>query len=285
MRTTKTVWPVGCPEGSRDFSSSETLEDASYREFLIDLQSRGFELTWHGATMESSSRERTATGLERFREVFGHYPSIHVSHAFNRENLYWGTGRVDVPVIRRLASSLGAAPPDYFQGHVEGSPYWWGDLCARHITYGRNLTYNGINTAAANPSMPYRDPARPLVAWWFSCSDAEDADEFAELLQPRNQQRLEDEGGICIVATHLGKRFYDGQRIHPLFEQRIRLLARRAGWFTPVGALLDWLRAQRRDEFLPQSEWRRMQWIWLIDIVRRQLRRRLRRLGLSRQAK
>jgi hypothetical protein len=285
MRTTKTVWPVGCPEGSRDFSSSETLEDTAYRDFLVDLKARGFELTWHAATMESSLRERTIAGLERFREVFGDYPNIHVSHSFNRENLYWGASRVDVPVLRWLAGSLSGTAGDYFQGHVEGSPYWWGDLCAHHITYARNLTYNDINTAAVNPSLPYRDPARPLAPWWFSCTDAEDADEFADLLRPENQQRLEDEGGICIVASHLGKRFCDGQRIHPLFEQRIRLLARRPGWFTPVGPLLDWLRAQRQDELLPKREWRRMQWHWVADSALRRARRALRRSGLRRPAK
>jgi hypothetical protein len=284
MRTTKTVWPVGCPEGSRDFSSSETLDDGPYRDFLVDLASRGFELTWHCATMESSQRERTVAGLERFRDVFGHYPRIHVSHSFNRENLYWGTSRVDLPILRWLARSLGASAEDYFQGHVEGSPYWWGDLCARHITYARNLTYNHINTAAVNPTMPYRDPARPLAPWWFSSSDAEDADEFAELVHPRNQQRLEEEGGICIVATHLGKGFYDGRRIHPVFEERIRRLAKRPGWFVPVGQLLDWLRNQRRPEVLPEREWRRMQWRWLTDSALRRARRRLRRRGLRRPA-
>jgi hypothetical protein len=285
MRTTKTVWPLACPEGSRDFATSETLEDASYREFLVDLNARGFELTWHAATMESSRRERTIAGLERFREVFGTYPQIHVSHSFNRENLYWGDARVDIPFLRWLSASLSGATRDYFQGHVEGSPYWWGDLCARYITYARNLTYNHINTAAVNPSMPYRDPARPLAPWWFSCSDAEDADEFAELLEPRNQERLEEEGGICIVATHLGKRFYVGGRIHSLFEERIRQVARRPGWFTPVGPLLDWMRSQRKQDTLPKNEWRRMQWRWLTDSALRRARRELRRRGLRRPAK
>ena len=51
MRTTKTVWPVRCLEGSKVFGSSQTLEDDDYRAFILDLQRRGFEITWHGATM------------------------------------------------------------------------------------------------------------------------------------------------------------------------------------------------------------------------------------------
>ena len=37
MRTTKTVWPVGCPEGSADFGSSETMEDPADQTPEIDL--------------------------------------------------------------------------------------------------------------------------------------------------------------------------------------------------------------------------------------------------------
>ena len=92
LRATKTVWPVACPEGSRDFSSSQTLEDPDYRAFAVDLQRRGFEVTWHGATMETSPRARTIAGLQRFNEIFGAYPRIHLNHAYNRENVYWGDG-------------------------------------------------------------------------------------------------------------------------------------------------------------------------------------------------
>src|SRR5260370_20163629 len=59
MRPTKTVWPVACPEGSKNFSSSETLEDPDYRDFVVDLHRRGLEITWHCATMVTSTRERT----------------------------------------------------------------------------------------------------------------------------------------------------------------------------------------------------------------------------------
>ena len=59
LRATKTVWPVSCPEGSRHFAGSQTLDDPDYLDFVQDLQRRGFEIAFHGATMESSTRERT----------------------------------------------------------------------------------------------------------------------------------------------------------------------------------------------------------------------------------
>src|SRR6266853_1400204 len=76
MRTTKTVWPVRCEEGSRNFSLSETLDDAHYRDFVVDLHARGFEIAFHGATMETSPRDRTARALQRFQALFGAPPSV-----------------------------------------------------------------------------------------------------------------------------------------------------------------------------------------------------------------
>jgi hypothetical protein len=277
MRTTKTAWPMRCPEGSSDFSSSQTLEDRDYSDFVVDLQRRGFEIASHGATMESSARDRTVAAHERFHALFGDYPRVHANHAYNRENIYWGADRVDVPFLRLLYGRTNGRPLGHYQGHIEASPYWWGDLCRERLTYVRNLSFNELNLARINPSMPYRDPRRPLVRWWFSASDAEDADEFAELLAPEHQERLEQEGGFSIVATHLGKGFERNGQVQPLVAERLRALAARGGWFPTVGELLDWLRQQRHQETLPAAEWRRMQWRWAWDLAKRKWRQRRRR--------
>lgn len=273
LRTTKTVWPVGCPEGSRNFSSSQTLEDPDYLAFVLDLHKRGFEITWHGATMESSPRERTIRALERFHELFGIYPRVHANHASNRENIYWDTNRVDMSLLKlsvRRFALRGQAPSE---GHVPSSPFFWGDLCRQHIRYVRNLTFNTLNLAAINPSMPYPDPARPLVQQWFSTSDAEDAGEFIELLRPRQQERLEHETGFTIVATHFGKGFARDGRVHPRVRERLEMLAGRPGWFVPVSELLDFLNSQKRPGLLLPAEWRRMQWRWAWDLAFRKGKR------------
>lgn len=273
LRTTKTVWPVGCPEGSPDFSSSQTLEDSDYLAFVLDLQKRGFEITWHGATMESSTRERTVRALEIFRSLFGSYPQVHANHGYNRENIYWGADRIDIRVLKFLWGKLGARGQPPYLGHVQGSPYWWGDLC-QGIPYVRNLTFSDLNLAAINPSMPYHDPARPLVQMWFSAADAEDAAEFIDVMRPEQQQKLEDEGGFCILATHLGKGYVQNGRVHPLVRQRLESLANRPGWFPTVRQLLDWLHERNKREDLPVQEWRRMQWRWARDLALRKWRRR-----------
>ncbi len=282
LRTTKTVWPVSCPEGSGPFHGSETLEDADYRAFVLDLEARGFEVTWHGATMGSSRRERTLAAFERFCDVFGHPPTVHANHSFNRENLYWGVDRVDNPLLAAVFRRTSGVPADYFQGHRPGSPYWWGDLSAQHISYARNLTFNELNTARLNPSMPYRDPRRPLVRWWFSASDAEDCAAFNALLQSPNQARLEEEGGVAIVATHLGKGFVRDGEVDATTRRLLEELAGRPGWFPPVRELLDWLRLQRETDALPAAEWSRMQLRWGADLLRRKSFDSLRRMRRER---
>jgi hypothetical protein len=274
FRTTKTVWPVGCPEGSPNFGTSETLDDEAYLAFALDLRARGFEIAYHGATMESSTRERTGRALEKYREVFGQPPKVYANHALNRENLYWGADRLDDPILRRVFGRVGGQAAGLYQGHVTGSPWYWGDL-AGQITYIRNLTFSGINLRRINPSMPYHDPRRPLIPWWFSASDAEDVHAFNTLISPAAQEALEREGGICIVATHLGKGFTEAGRVHPETAGLLKLLAGRHGWFVPVGELLDWLREGRKaSPLLPTGEWRRMQWRWAADLAIRKWRQR-----------
>jgi hypothetical protein len=71
FRTTKTAWPLDCPEGSKNFFAAETLQNAAYLDFVHSLVDDGFELAFHGATMESSRRERTLQGLEFLKSEFG----------------------------------------------------------------------------------------------------------------------------------------------------------------------------------------------------------------------
>lgn len=277
FRTTKTVWPLACPEGSRNFGTSETLEDDAYLQFVLGLRDRGFEIAYHGATMESSIRERTVRGLARFQHLFGRPPRVYANHAYNREGLYWGVDRLDDPFLRQLYGLLDGRPRDYYQGHVPGSSWWWGDL-ASGITYARNLAFTDVNLLRTNPSLPYRDPRRPLVPWWFSASNANDVRAFNKLLSRPALDALERDSGVCIVATHLGKGFVSHGGVDGTTERLLRDLSQRPGYFVPVGDLLDWLRTQQGEErVLPAGEWRNMQWRWARQQVEGLLRRRLRR--------
>ena len=267
MRTTKTVTALR----SRNSSAPDSLEHADYRQFILDLRDKGFEIGWRGAAAESNHRDRTIEGLEKFREIIGHYPRVYANNAFNRDNLYWGPDRVDQPLLKAVVQRATPTPSGYFLGHVEESAFWWGDLCSQHIDYVRNLTFEDANLARINPSMPYHDHSRPLVNWWFSCSDADDVDEFSQLLRPDRQERLEQEGGWCIVATRFSG-FLKKGKINRLAQKRLEAIAARGGWFVPVGTLLDHLRTAGASENFSREEWDRMQWKWARDLVRRKLR-------------
>jgi len=273
FRTTKTVWPLDCPEGSPDFDTSQTLADCSYREFVLDLQRRGFEIASHGATMESSDRARTLRGLEVMRATFGRYPEVHANHANNIENLYWGAERLDDPVVRALYR-LAVREGNVYQGHRETTPFWWGDIAQKHLRYVRNLTFDTLDVSRVNPTMPYHDERRPLVNWWFSAADADNCGEFNRLVRVEAQDQLEQDGGVAIVATHFGKGFVTDGRVNELTASLLERLSRRPGWFVPVGQLLEWLQRSGVGGSLPAAEWRRMQWRWLADLLTRGVRDR-----------
>jgi hypothetical protein len=272
MRTTKTVWMLPWAEGRSDFDGSATLADTDYREFCLGLQRRGFEIASHGARMESSQRDVTVAAMALFRETFGAPARVYANHAYNRENVYWGVDRVDNRLIKAVYSLFNGRPRNWYQGHQPGTEFWWGDMCQSHHVYVRNLTFEDVNLLRINPSMPYRDPTRPLVHRWFSACDANDRTAFNRLLRPSAQERLEREGGVCLVATHFGKGFVTDASPHPETARLLRLLASRDGWFPPVGELLDYLAARRGSDLLPPLEWRRMQWRWLLDLFRARLR-------------
>jgi len=241
IRTTKTVWPVDCPEGSRIFFAADTLQRKPYLEFVQQLAAGGFEIAFHGATMESSPRDRTVRALEFLKREFGAYPTLFCNHGQNRDNLYWGHKRFQTSWLRRMVGLFRREGASYYLGDVEDSDYFWGDLCRRHIRYVRNWTFPRLNMLDVNPEMPYRLPGAPYVNLWFSTADASDAGEFVRLLTRENLDRLERAGGLCIVSTHLGKGFVkDGvldSRVHRIFQ----VLSQKPGWYVPVSEMLDYL--------------------------------------------
>lgn len=269
IRTTKTAWPLR-PQG-RGLTGGRTLQDPEYRHWILDLQRRGFEIALHGVADGTSDRSRVAAGLDFFRTVLGHAPSLHTNHAAQGEGIYWGPRRLDGPLrwfyhaYRRWRTSL------RYEGGAPASPYFWGDLCHNTIKYVRNFVFNDINTAAADPLMPYHDPRRPHVRHWFSAANGATVEAFCRLISEANQERLLGEGGACIVYTHLGNGF------HPLpaeFRRLMRHLSRMPGWFVPATRLLDSIGDQRGWRTISdRAELRRMQWRWALERSAHTLRR------------
>ena len=240
LRTTKTVWVLESRELSNPTNQGDSLQDADYRAFILGLQDRGFEIALHGVRGGTSERTEISHGLAEFERMLGAGPRLHVNHAHNRDNVYWGAHRWSFPPLRWLyALALG----DEFSGHDSSSPFFWGDLVQERIEYVNQFTFSDINLLNVTSSFPYHLPDKPYVNLWFPTSNGGNLDEFEALLSADNLDRLEREGGVSLVYAHLGAGSFnrdDATR----FEDRIRDLVSRDGWFAPASEILDYLQAQ-----------------------------------------
>ena len=261
FRTTKSVWPLpgrDVPDGG-----GSTCADPEYRDWVIELQRSGFEIGWHNATFHTSTREETRRGLETFARIFGGYPTAMANHSSCDENLYWGDHRVTGIrrwVYRGLTLDRNRGR---FRGHVEGDPLFWADLCRQHLKYCRNFDFVDINTLKCCPMMPYHDPARPYVNYWFAATGGHDVRTFTCALSGRAQERLETEGGACIMYTHLARGFCRDGRLDPEFRRLMESMSRRSGWFVPVSTLLDHLLAEQGHHELSDRERAALERRWL----------------------
>jgi hypothetical protein len=154
-----------------------------------------------------------------------------------------------------------------FEGHDPSTQFFWGDLCKERVDYVRNFVFREINLDGVNPTMPYHDPSRPFVKYWFSSCEGGNATSFCDTICEANQDRLEAEGGVCIMYTHLACGFATAGRVDSRAEQLLRRLADREGWFVPVSTLLDFLRDARQTTTISATELASMEWRWAIDKV------------------
>lgn len=262
IRTTKSVWPLASVAEGKYAGCS--LQDPEYFKFVLELRDLGFEIAIHNMRNHHCSRDLVEKGFSEFRRLLGTYPRVHANHSRNRENLYWGAARFkSLRPFYAVASRL--MRERRFEGHNPDSEVFWGDLCQQHLDYVRSFVFREINLDRVNPSLPYYDRSKPFVKYWFSSCDGADVDDFCNLLSESNQEKLEREGGVCIVYTHFACGFVSNGAVNPRVEQLLRALASRNGWFVPVSQLLDHLRTQRRTAHITDAELFRMEGRWVYD--------------------
>lgn len=260
FRTTIGVWPLDLRHATN--SGGETCANPEYRAFLQELQRKGFEIGFHLAAPFSSTRAETIEALDLFKQYFGHDPYSMANH-YNADAIYWGPARLS-GWRRALYNvvTLGRTHNRHF-GQVAGHANFWGDVCRDRIRYCRNFVYADINTLRRNPWMPYLDPERPFVRYWYSSSEGHQAPAFLKTLQDANQDRLEAEGGASIMYTHFGHGYVLGGKLTPEFRRAMERLARKNGWFVPVTTLLDYLASSRGVTTLTDDIRSRMEARWL----------------------
>ncbi|MHA1371966.1 MAG: hypothetical protein ACTSRA_19885 [Promethearchaeota archaeon] len=267
--TTKSVWPL--PESNSPLieSMGQTLSNDRYLHFILDLQKKGFEIAYHSARAVSSKRKQQIEGWNLYKNKLGAYPIIHVNHSNNRDNLYWGRDRFNLSILKWLYDRAMPQNMGLMQGHIPESDYFWGDIVQENIIYMRNFVFKDINTQKINPSMPFHDPSKPYVKYWFSSSDGSGAKAFNTLLSPRNLDRLEKEKGVCIVYTHFAYGFVDENgELNQVTRERLRDLSSRNGYFVPVSQLLDHLKIQRGNTEISWQESVYIQLKWMIEKIR-----------------
>ena len=134
----------------------------------------------------------------------------------------------------------------------------------------RNFTYSDINTLAACPMMPYHDPERPYVNAWFASSEgARRGAPSTGASAEANQDRLEAEGGACIMYTHFASGFWQRRRARTRGSgSSWSGSPAKNGWFVPVTTLLDYLAARSGETVITAAQRRGLERRWLLSKLR-----------------
>ncbi len=240
LLTTKTIWVLPTNDSLAWPNRGETLRDSIYTRFILDLKDKGFEIASHGVRGGSTKRAEILESFEDFKNIIGYYPKIHINHFVNKDDLYWGSEKLNLWPLKILYKIFKESGRYY--GEVPESEYFWGDFARKHISYVVNFSFYEINLAKVNPLMPYHDPEKPYVNYWFHTSYGRNVEEFNQLLSQKNLDKLERERGVCIVYTHFASGFCDNGALNETTKIRLRDLASRDGWFVPASEILDYLK-------------------------------------------
>jgi len=217
------VWPLG---PIREVNSpGETCANASYLTHNLELQKLGFEIGYHNATPHSSVRDETKQALDLFKGYFGQDPRSMANH-YNREAIYW-----DRRGSRPRQNAIQRLDPEQ-----EQQPLPWGDRRRSRIL-GRPLP-------GAHRVLPqFRFP--PISTRWrpvpgcVSRSIAavcpalvlrvgrQQRQEFRQHAIGRQPDRLEEEGGACILYTHFGHGFVEDQKLDSRFSELMTRLSQK----------------------------------------------------------
>jgi hypothetical protein len=265
LKTTKTVWIYPSNNLEKWPNRGETLSDSLYRSYIMDLKDRGFEIASHGARGGSTKRDKNLQAFEDYKNIIGEYPRIYINHYKNIENLYWGKDKLSFGPIKTLYK-LKKNDVNYL-GHIEDSEYFWGDFARDNIDYVVNFSFFEINIMKVNPEMPYHDPEKPYVNFWFHTSDGGTVEKFNDLLSKENIDRLEKEGGVCIVYTHFGVEFCENGKLNEETREKLKYLASKNGWFAPTGEILDYLKNRHNNNEITFRQRLYLELYWIFDKI------------------
>jgi len=266
--TTKSVWPLDSAEQNSNYKGSHSLQNPEYAAYVKELAHRGFEIAFHGASMESSPRSASIEALHQFREILGFSPRTYACHAGNRENIHWGEHRFSFEVFRFLYRLLNSGTAGHYAGHDMQSEYYWADVCRASFDYVRTFTFNDINLLNIG-KFPYRMEDRPCFKCCFYTSFADHIEEFNRLLSSKNQERLATERGVCIITTHFGKGFVKDGILNGETKDLLARLVENNGYFAPVSTVLDHLKNCLGEHTITPAQLFALEARWFVDTIYR----------------
>lgn len=259
--TTKAVWAFepeeacGLPPTPPSTLRGITLQDETFLSYCRELHRHGFELCPHGASAGNNRRERTRAALELFDQHFGGAETF-ICHSKNADNIYWEHKTTSLFPFHALLRTYSR---HVCEGEVETSPYYWGDLCSSRVNQIRLYRTRCPNTLKRNPSMPYFDPAKPLVNGWFSATKRSLRDCTTE----DALRALTKERGLTMLYQYL-HRYAEPEsgRLNATFVHSIERLASDSGILVgTVAAVMKRLRQLQGVFTLVQGRT-----IWLLNV-------------------
>lgn len=239
---TKTIW-VYPPKDKT--SKGDSLQRLKYLNFIKELKEKGFEIGLHNVGSGDYTRDEILKGIEEFKNKLGEYPKIHVNHSYNKDSIYGGYKRFNLPIsalIRKMYKQYSGA----FHGEEPKSRYFWGDKHKEIIQFSRNHEFDEINTIKCDPYMPYIDPKRSKYAnYWYSATFAPNQWVYNKIVNKKNIERLDKENGACILFTHLGY-FMQNGKVDKGFIESLEILSdNENGVYKPVSNVLDEIAEKR----------------------------------------
>ncbi|MBI2058518.1 MAG: hypothetical protein HYT87_01975 [Nitrospirae bacterium] len=222
-----------------------SLEDEAWREYLRQLNLRGFEIASHSASSGDDPREMMKDSFENHLAWFGHAPRIFTPHHYNLETPYSTGDLWSFPFSMMVNWTVGRAS----EGSRTNSPYRWDDSFRRYILYAKGWGVWGLNTFARMPGMPARPTGSAEGPAWFACTNGYAPSRLPELFSEVQFEKLAREKGVAILCTHFSsftEKMPSGNYVlRPFARDLIDWLSRHPdAWVAPAGEVLDALARQ-----------------------------------------
>jgi hypothetical protein len=267
--TTKSVWVrPGLSDEIYSYVDGETLENTNYFNWVKEIQIKGVEICLHSMSWSSSTREQIISGFSFFEENFGN-SKILIQHNDIKvnESIYWGSKRLVFP-LNLIFDCVSWFNPkgvnsNIYQGEIEKSIYFWGDICKKKIKYIRNFVFPEINLFNVTRKIFHRRKSTKFVNNWFISTEAPDIESFVKMLTYENIDKLENQNGLCIIYTHFGNGFVKNGILDERFKNVINYLSNKNGWYVPASEILDYLETKNKnnsmltyyEEILLSTKW------------------------------